>query len=110
MPRNNADFQGVTYTHTVDKRGARIEAVHPEHGVIGHMLLHPFLGGSTRKVRNISVDPEHQRNGVATGMWNYAISQGLKPSHSADRTDAGDAWARTVSSRLPKRLGDLPNG
>jgi hypothetical protein len=104
MPRNNADFHGVTFNHTSDKYGARIEAVHPEHGVVGHMLLHPLISGK-RKVRNIVVNNEFQRKGIATGMWNYAMAQGLKPKHSADRTDAGDAWARSVSKRLPKRIG-----
>lgn len=103
MPRNNADFNSVTFTHTVDRSGARIVAEHPTAGVIGHMLLHPLVNGK-RKVRNIVVNQDHQRQGVATGMWNYAQEQGLKPRHSADRTNDGDAWARSVSSRLPRRI------
>ena len=58
----------------------------------------------TREIRNIEVSDQYRRQGVATGMWNYAQSlDSPKPRHSSDRTDAGDAWARSVSSRLPKR-------
>lgn len=103
MPRNNADFEGVTFDHTADKYGARITAVHPTQGTVGHMLLHPLISGK-RKVRNVEVHTDFQRKGIATGMWNYAVSQNLNPRHSADRTDAGDAWARTVSKRLPRRV------
>lgn len=107
MGRNNSDFHGITYTHDVGKTGGRIEAIHPEHGTVGHMLLHPLVDGK-RKIRNVYVQEDFRRKGVATGMWNYANQQGLKPVHSEDRTDAGDAWAKTVSNRLPKRLGELP--
>ena len=46
-------------------------------------------------VHNIEVDPQYQRQGIATKV--------PAPSHSKDRTDAGDAWARSVGGRLPRR-------
>ena len=62
-------------------------------------------------VRNIGVDAQHQRRGVATAMWNEGHrlasenQQIPQPRHSPDRTKAGDAWARSVGGRLPRPRG-----
>jgi GNAT superfamily N-acetyltransferase len=65
---------------------------------------------SNKDVRQITVAPEHQRQGIATALWheghrlaaeNRAVPQ---PKHSADRTDSGDAWARSVGGKLPRRV------
>lgn len=63
----------------------------------------------TGEVRVVRVDPNYQRQGVATQLWHRAKAvatdtRGVKPpKHSADRTDAGDAWARTVGGGVPRR-------
>jgi len=64
---------------------------------IGHMRWNP------KEILGVDISPEHRRKGVATEMWN--MGQGLrpKPKHSSDRTDEGDAWARSVGGRLPRR-------
>lgn len=61
-----------------------------------------------REIRNIEVHPDFQRRGIATAMWNEGqrlaeSSRIPSPKHSSDRTDAGDAWARSVGGRLPRR-------
>lgn len=49
------------------------------------------------------------RRGVATALWNEGHrlageNPGIaKPAHSADRTDEGDAWAKSVGGKLPRR-------
>lgn len=62
--------------------------------------------GTTGRVLQIDVDDDHQRRGLATAMWNHANAlKGVrKPQHSNDRTNAGDAWARSVGGRLPRRV------
>lgn len=57
------------------------------------------------EVDDIRVKDEHRRKGLATAMWNYASSSGIKPSpkHSAQRTDEGDAWSKTIGGRRPRR-------
>jgi GNAT superfamily N-acetyltransferase len=70
MPRNNADFNGIKYSHEDSGRlGARVVAEHPEHGDVGYLLL---LGRrnntSGRKIRDIYVKPEFRRQGIGTGM------------------------------------------
>ena len=60
-------------------------------------------------ISNIFVEPNYRRQGVATDMWNYAheiakTTRGVQPPrHSPDRTDDGDAWAKSTGKRVPKR-------
>jgi hypothetical protein len=64
---------------------------------------------TSKELRNVTVSPDQQRRGVATALWNEghrlaAESSGIpQPKHSSDRTKAGDAWARSVGGRLPRR-------
>lgn len=72
---------------------------------IGSMSWHHQTG----EVRGIDTDPGHRRQGVASSMWAEGQrvageTRGVKlPKHSAQRTTAGDAWAKSVGGRLPKR-------
>lgn len=72
---------------------------------VGHLLW------SSQQVRNIAVSPDMQRQGIGTALWNEGhrlASENAripKPKHSPDRTNEGDAWARSVGGRLPRRQG-----
>ena len=63
----------------------------------------------TGEILNVTVDSDHQRQGIATQMYRHAheISaneQGVvPPKHSDDRTDQGDSWAKSLGERVPKR-------
>lgn len=63
-----------------------------------------------KQIENLRVEAGHQRQGVAKALWHEGHRLAAenaripKPKHSADRTDAGDAWARSVGGRLPRRL------
>ena len=83
-----------------------------EHNVIARSPEGGFVGNmrwSAKQVRNVMVSEPHQRQGVATAMWNEGqrlASENARipqPKHSADRTNEGDAWARSVGGRLPRR-------
>ena len=56
---------------------------------VGHMSWHP----STHEITGINVDESAQRQGLATAMWGMGQDIRPKPQHSADRTNAGEAWA-----------------
>jgi len=101
-----------TYSEVLQKdingkklNGYLISATHTESGEkAGHMLA-----DHRGKIKSIAVTPAHQRKGVATSMWEHA--QGLaeqgtvpKPKHSRDRSDQGDAWAKSVGGRRPRRV------
>jgi hypothetical protein len=109
MTRNNADFNGINFSHKQEKYGGvTIEASHPEHGYLGSMRLSKY-----GEVKDVRVGEEHRRKGIATGMWNYAKTQGFNPEHSDSRTPEGDAWAATTGDHLPDNNGifnpDAPN-
>lgn len=67
---------------------------------------------NSRSILNIDVDEQYARRGVATAMWQEGhrlAEQNAripKPKHSSDRTAMGDAWARSVGGRLPRRKRD----
>ena len=67
---------------------------------------------SDNRISNLVVNEEHRRQGVATGMWNYAhemakTTRGVKPpTHSSDRTDEGEAWAKAIGGNVPERTAN----
>jgi tRNA(Met) C34 N-acetyltransferase TmcA len=85
--------------------GYLVSATHTESGEkVGHLLA-----DHSGRIQSIAVTPAHQRRGVATGMWEHAQNlhrQGLVPAprHSKDRSDQGDAWAKSVGGRRPRRV------
>lgn len=101
-----------------DKVGQQFNFVHstPETG--GSRKMHKLsetksgaaMVWNNRGIQNIQVPPDHQRRGIGTAMWNEGqriAEENQKvpaPKHSRDRTDAGDAWARSVGGRLPRRV------
>jgi len=62
--------------------------------MVGFMRLEPSDG----MVGNVYVNAADRRNGVATGMWNFAREQGLNPQHSDIQTKDGRGWARVTAS------------
>lgn len=77
----------------------RIVAQYPSGYPVGHLTWHP----QTHKITGLNVDPDEQRKGIATAMWKMGQSIRPRPQHSADRTRAGEAWAKSVGGRLPRR-------
>lgn len=61
-----------------------------------------------RKIEDIFVEPKFRRQGVATGLLNYARELStqfegvMPPQHSEHRTEEGDAWAKAVDTDVPE--------
>ena len=100
----------ITYSHSpwertskgVTTRGLAVDADHDRYGRVGSMELAPEPDeNGEREVLDIGV--MFKRHGIGTGMWQYAQKAGLNPRHSDERTDEGDAWARSVGGKLPPR-------
>lgn len=105
--------EGDTSTHgdyelryrTRYEGGARsdhvIEAFYPD---AERAVAKMSWSGRNHEIQSVDVDPAHRRKGLASAMWNWAQDNARpKPKHSPDRTDDGDAWARSVGGRLPRR-------
>jgi len=81
----------------------RVDALHKGQSV-GYLDWHPYH--QEGELQHIEVSPEHQRKGVATAMWNFAKRQedGDFLTHGRERTDAGEAWAKSTKEPMPKRI------
>lgn len=61
---------------------------------------------TSKGIRNINATPKRQ--GVGTALWQEGhrlASENQRipaPRHSSDRTNAGDAWAKSVGGPLPR--------
>lgn len=55
------------------------------------------------EIQMIKVYPGHTKQGLATELYRRAKEIDPKISHSPERSDAGEAWARTLGEDLPKR-------
>lgn len=107
MTRNNADFHGATFSHSISG---------------GHVDIHAHLNGEnvgnlsfrddTGRIEDIGVEDEHQMKGIGTGMWRHAQmlhSTGqipVAPQHSDYRTPEGEAFAKSVGGHLPKNTAE----
>lgn len=105
MGRNNADFQGVVFKNVQDKKGRTlITATHPDHGSLRLGWMRLDKDGT---LGNVYVHPDHRRKGIATGLLNHAKQLGINLKHSENRTEEGDAWAKSTGDPLPKNKGVL---
>jgi hypothetical protein len=97
-PNQFHQFKGYDLLVNPGDESHNVEAYKEKYGPIGHFEW----AADTGKVLDIKVTPEHQRQGLATKMWDLAHNSGLtKPVHSSERTPEGDAWAKSVGGKLP---------
>lgn len=112
-----APLSGVQFSMAYEEQSdyARRRQPHKYHSVIARDSEGNVAGelhwrrnsrtGTPGQIDWVGVAPEHRRQGLATAMLEHARGLDLKPSpkHSPERTDDGDAWARSVGGRLPRR-------
>lgn len=91
-PSRNTPLHKITALHAGQK--------------VGHLMW-----GGENTVHSIGVEPEHQRRGLATAMWNYGHEKNPHLRHDTDRTEEGDAWAHKVGGAVPplNKVGDWPS-
>lgn len=76
------------------------------HKDTGQMLSNLTIGREGH-VSGVETHPKHQREGLATKLWNIAkhhseTTPGVPtPKHSTSRTRKGDAWAKKVGGDVP---------
>jgi hypothetical protein len=121
MGRNNTDFQGDEFNTqdvAVDHQSKHDDipdgsgqpntaytrhyftATHPKFGEIGTMQITEL--GNNHQIVGVNTTENFKRKGIATLLFRKALSVGLTPRHSSDRTEDGDAWAKSVGGYLPK--------
>ncbi|NDH64816.1 MAG: GNAT family N-acetyltransferase [Microbacteriaceae bacterium] len=77
----------------------------------GFALFNPR--GDSSVLDMIHVYDPHRRKGVGTALWKSAEAQGINPTMSAERTNLGEVFAKSLGVPVPKRdaemtFGDVP--
>lgn len=96
------DKQFVSISHTEGKYLHHIDAHDQDGAMVGSLEWNK----RSKRVMNVSVSTRLRRQGIASHMWDLANDVAKEkgqvgPQHSFDRTDLGDAWAKSVGGRLP---------
>jgi ribosomal protein S18 acetylase RimI-like enzyme len=96
------DKQFVSMSHTEGKYLHHIDAHDQDGAMVGSLEWNK----RSKRVMNVSVSTRLRRQGIASHMWDLANDVAKEkgqvgPQHSFDRTDLGDAWAKSVGGRLP---------
>jgi GNAT superfamily N-acetyltransferase len=118
MGRNTADFHGYTleFEHAdtspvEDCDHHRVDAFDRDGEHAGSLIWFTHdAGARTPGAIDVDVEPEHQRKGLATAMYNFAMKKAqqyktIKPSLEASLYgDEGYAWAKSLGYR---KIGDL---
>ncbi len=87
----------VTPTGKIINRGGKGQ-------VVGTIQWHPRSGD----VNWVRTHQDYRGLGIATTLWEKATKlsadAGIKaPQHSRHRTDEGNAWAKSVGGKMPRR-------
>jgi ribosomal protein S18 acetylase RimI-like enzyme len=101
------DKQFVSMSHTEGKYLHHIDAHDQDGAMVGSLEWNK----RSKRVMNVSVSTRLRRQGIASHMWDLANDVAKEkgqvgPQHSFDRTDLGDAWAKSVGGRLPHNRGN----
>jgi ribosomal protein S18 acetylase RimI-like enzyme len=104
MGANNADFHNLSFNHE------RVGSLHYLEATSGDEVVGKLNWvHSSGRISGIYVPKEHRRKGIATAMYNHAVKLSdtnrniSKPKLTDDRTNDGEAWARSLGVRLPRR-------
>lgn len=93
-----------TWTQGVTPPYHEVKVYDHEDDKVGNLQWHEDTG----EILDIRVDPKHRRKGVATALLHTATQLSGQygvpaPQQSADRSDQGDAWSKSLGVPLPKR-------
>lgn len=79
-----------------------IEAHHPEHGFVGQILWNTdpkYKSEPVGGVTNLTVHPDFQRQGIATGLFNEAQRIDPRVQHSKNLTGPGRKFVKGMSAK-----------
>jgi GNAT superfamily N-acetyltransferase len=94
----------MSFSHGLSSDFNRVEARTAEGKHVG--TLQWDNDPQDNEIRNVTVDPAHRRRGIATAMMHFAHTLPdniAKPKHSATRSTAGNAWAKSTGFPIPKK-------
>lgn len=72
-------------------------------GELGYMTLNPANKFGDREIKMIHVSDTARGKGVAGGLFTEAQRLKLKPIHSTNRSEMGDAFAKSTGTYVPEK-------
>jgi hypothetical protein len=102
---NGIQFSAIPSTGMTDPAFEAYDpSVEDDFKMVGAMWLHPETGN----IEQITVEPSHQRRGIASEMYELAKiahkhfpDKYPYPEHSPARTPEGNAWAQSTGDYVP---------
>lgn len=109
VPTGDKPYGSNTTHFGLNTAGVTLESHAPDDGKASDVLGHLHWSSNSGQILDVHVSPQFRRKGVATAMLKAARDVAVKtgvpsPVHSDDRSDMGDAWAKSTGEPLPKRL------
>lgn len=104
---NNLQFKYSNRAHPMFPEEHEITAV-SDSGQVGRLVWDAEDG----EISHLHVGEPVRRRGIATAMWETAHEEAktrgiTPPTHSSQRTQAGDSWARAVGGDVPDLTDDV---
>ena len=109
VPTGDKPFGNAATNFGLNVAGVTLESQAPDSETPSTTLGHLHWSSKTGKILDVHVVPGSRRKGAATAMLKAAKEIAAKtgvpvPVHSEDRSDQGDAWAKSTGEPLPERL------
>ncbi len=93
--------QGIDFKYTPSTN--TIRAFDSRGGELGYMSLNPANKHGDREIKMLHVNDAARGKGIASGLFTEAQRQGLRPIHSGNRSEMGDAFAKTTGTYVPPK-------
>ena len=109
VPQGDKPYGNEATNFGLHTSGVTLESQAPDADKPSETLGHLHWSSKTGQILDVHVIPSARRKGVATAMYKAAkdISSNTgvpAPTHSDDRSDMGDEWAKSTGEKLPTRL------
>ena len=109
VPQADKPFGNAATNFGLHTAGVVLESQAPDADKPSVSLGHLHWSARTGEILDVHVAPGARRKGAATAMLKAARDVAAKtgvpePVHSGDRSDQGDAWAKSTGEPLPERM------
>jgi hypothetical protein len=109
VPTGDKPFGNAATNFGLHTAGVTLESQAPDADKPSTTLGHLHWNSNTGEILDVHVIPGARRKKAATAMLKAAKDIAAKtgvpaPVHSGDRSDQGDAWAKSTGEKLPERV------
>jgi GNAT superfamily N-acetyltransferase len=112
VPTGDKPFGNAATHYGLNIAGVELRTQAPDSDKPSETLGHLHWSSKRGEILDVHVVPGARRKGVATALYKAAKDIAAKtgvpePVHSNDRSDQGDAWAKSTGEPLPERMKSI---